>query len=53
MSCGRKIKYKLNAYIYSKCEINKCVVNFANNLNAIKCMHSVRNCDCKKNMKKF
>ena len=23
--CGRKIKNKINAYIYSKCGINKCV----------------------------
>ncbi len=30
--CGRKIKGKINAYIYSKCGINKCVNALFNNL---------------------
>ncbi len=50
--CGRKIKNKINAYIYSKRGINRCVDILYCNLSAI-CKH---NCGCEncrnKKMKK-
>lgn len=41
MSC-RKFKYKLNAYIYGKCGINKNIVALCRSLNTIKCFK----CNC-------
>ena len=46
----RKFKYRLNAYIYGKCGINKNIVALCRNLNTIKC----RGCNggtCKKRRK--
>lgn len=38
MGC-KKLKHRLNAYIYGKCGINKDIVTLANSLNTIKCGH--------------
>ena len=38
MSCGRKIKSKVNAYIYGKCGINKNIIKLSRNLDTIKCI---------------
>ncbi len=54
-----KIKYKINAYIFSKRRINKCVASLCESLAEIKCLkrckpsekrYGSRGC-CKKNKK--